>query len=144
MTRSLTAMSRRRHAGFTLIELMITLAIVAIITAIAYPSYRHSVLKSRRSDGQVALMDYAQRLERCYTEYDTYKNTNCPAYKSVISTTGAASEEGYYTVKGVFPSADQFTLTATATTKGGQNDDSSCKTMTLDQTGAKSPPACWK
>ncbi len=143
MIRSLTVMSRRRSAGFTLIELMITLVIVSIITAIAYPSYRHSVLKSRRSDGQVALMDYAQRLERCYTEYDTYKNTNCQAYKSVISAAGAASGEGYYTVKGVFPSTDQFTLTATATTKGGQSDDSTCKSMTLDQTGAKTPPDCW-
>jgi type IV pilus assembly protein PilE len=136
-------MSRRRHAGFTLIELMITLVIVSIITAIAYPSYRHSVLKSRRSDGQVALMDYAQRLERCYTEYDTYKNTNCQAYQNVIGASGAASGEGYYTVKGVLPAADQFTLTATATNKGSQSDDSSCKSMTLDQTGAKTPTACW-
>jgi prepilin-type N-terminal cleavage/methylation domain-containing protein len=52
--------------GFTLIELMIAVVVIAILAAIAYPSYQDSVRKSRRADAKSALMEHAQFMERTY------------------------------------------------------------------------------
>ena len=60
--------------GFTLIELMITVAVVGILAAIAYPSYQDSIRKSRRADAKSALLDAAHRQERFFTENNQYTN----------------------------------------------------------------------
>lgn len=65
--------SRRASGGFTLIELMIVVAIIGIIAAIAYPSYQDQVTKTRRMDAQGALSGFASAMERYYTENGTYK-----------------------------------------------------------------------
>ena len=65
-----------RTGGFTLIELMIAVAIIAILATIAYPSYRQQVLKSQRTEAKTALSDAAQRLERCYTQFNAYNDTD--------------------------------------------------------------------
>ncbi len=93
-----------KHKGFTLIELMIAAAIIAIIAAIAYPSYQDSVRKSRRVDAKAALLNAAQVLERCYTEKSTYKGAGCA--------TTFTTENGYYTIAATINDRD-FTLTAT-------------------------------
>lgn len=59
-------------AGFTLIELMFVVAIVAILLALAYPSYVDQVRKARRADATSTLMDRAQVLERCFSRLNTY------------------------------------------------------------------------
>lgn len=64
--------TRCRNNGFSLIELMVTVAILAILAAIAYPSYRDQILKSRRGDAQTALLEIAQRQERFYAQNATY------------------------------------------------------------------------
>lgn len=58
--------------GFTIVELMITLTIIAILTAIAFPSYRESVLKTKRTEGRAALMKAMQQQERYYSLHTTY------------------------------------------------------------------------
>ena len=67
-------MHRRANRGFTLIELMITVVIISIIAAIAYPSYRMQVMQSRRAEAQAALMSIAQYFERQYSEDGSYSN----------------------------------------------------------------------
>ncbi len=62
----------RRASGFTLMELMIALAVVAILVAIAYPSYVESIRKSRRTEAKTALLDLAARQERYFTTHNAY------------------------------------------------------------------------
>ena len=67
---------RHRESGFTLIELMITVAIIAILAAIAYPSYTQYVRRAHRADAKTALLSNAQFLERNYTESNLYHKTD--------------------------------------------------------------------
>lgn len=122
------------EGGFTLIELMVVVAIIAIIAAIALPSWHRSVLKSDRSDAQVALNEDVQVLERCYTQYGTYKSPPCP----VLATT---SPQNYYSVAS---SATSSTFTITASATASQQDDTGCTTMSVDYSGAKNPISCWQ
>lgn len=68
---ALTAM-RGKTAGFSLIELMIVVAIAAILAVIAYPSYQNKVYQSRRADAHAMLLDAAMRQERFNTDNNTY------------------------------------------------------------------------
>ena len=81
--------SIRRSAGFTLIELMIAVAVVAILASIAYPSYQRYVTESRRTDAKAVLMQVAGQLERCYTVNNDY--SACNAFPR-------DSENGFYKV----------------------------------------------
>ena len=127
---------KTKTRGFSLIELMIVVAAVAILAAIAYPSYRRSVIKSRRSDAKTALMQTAQQLERCYTNFGSYDDANCPVQATSKSNAAITSPEGYYTVN-VTTTATTYTLTATPTSKGAQDEDSTCAQFTLNETGSK-------
>src|SRR5437868_13637740 len=80
-------------AGFTLIELIITVTIVGILVAIAYPAYQDHLIASRRSDGQSALLNTAALMEHFYTENNTYVGANSTSLG--ISYT---SQQGFYKV----------------------------------------------
>ncbi len=138
---------RKTQRGFTLIELMIVVAIIGILAAIAVPQYSDYVTRSRRTDGQSTLLQVAQELERCYTQFSAYNNTSC----AVVGTGGVSetSPEGYYVIAaaGGALSASAFTLTATP--QGAQaTNDSDCTTLTLTHLGGQGATGddadnCW-
>ena len=70
--------TRPEQSGFTLIELMITVAIVGILAAIAYPSYTQYVERARRNDAKAVLLEAAQYMERRFTENRTYAGSTLP------------------------------------------------------------------
>lgn len=133
---------RKAVKGFTLIELMIVVAIIAILGAIAFPSYQDQVRKTRRATAQGDLMELASFMERSFTENNTYVGAVIPFAQSPRSGTA------YYTIANVIAAGppSTFTLTATAQGAGGQSSDG-CGNMTLNQAGAKThtgaEAGCW-
>lgn len=121
-------MTMKKLAGFTLIELMITVAIVGILAAIAYPSYLDQVRQSRRADAQSALLQAANRQERFYTTQYTYANN--------LGDLGmpAETENDAYTLNVDSGDGDGFQISANA--QGDQvNDD--CGKLTINERGEK-------
>lgn len=120
-------MTSYRMHGFTLIELVVVVAIIGILAAIAMPSYRESVLRANRTDAKNALVDLGARQER-------FRFTN-NAYATSLGqlNSSSTSAEGKYTLT-LNATATSFRLTATPTTS--QADDR-CGVLTLDNTGAK-------
>lgn len=133
----------RRVAGFTLIELMIAVAIVAILAAIAYPSYEEQMRKGRRAEGKAALNEVAQRLERCFTRFNAYNAAGCSGVADMTS------ESGWYQVSASAMTATTYTLQAVPQ-RGQATSDTRCGTLTLTHVGARgqsgTPPEgyrCW-
>lgn len=132
-----------RPCGFTLIELVIVVAIVGILAAIAYPSYQNSVMKARRADARAVLMEAAQFMERFYTVNFRYDTASLPA------TLEESPKEGNVKYYDIQLSASQNGFTLSAVPQGTQAADP-CGTLTLDDTGAKGQASgktvdeCWR
>lgn len=138
--------------GFTLIELMITVAIVGILASIAYPSYMSQVRKSRRSDAVQALSQLEQAQERWRANNATYASDSPP--NSQLTTAWPAglgipsdTSGGYYTlaITGT-PTGTAYTATATAKTGKSQASDTNCTILTVtitNGTATNTPTSCW-
>jgi len=124
-----------KSAGFTLIELMIAVAIMGIIAAVGYPSYTDYVKKSRRADGHLALMNSVQSMERCKTSRFTYVGCTIAASQS-------SSPEDYYSITlAAGLTSSKFTIEATA--QNAQESDTDCPKLTINELGERTPIDCW-
>jgi len=127
--------------GVTLIELVVVMMIVAIITAVAVPTYRNYVVRANRSDAKIATLAMAGHLERCFTRYNAYNSANCP-----VDITNVPSPEQHYRVSAVVTAS---TFAITATPQEGQASDP-CGAFRLtsadERTVGGTEPAseCWR
>jgi type IV pilus assembly protein PilE len=142
-----TRLPPRRAAGFTLVELMVTIAIGAVLLAIAIPSYQSQIRKSRRSEARNAVLELASREERYYSIYNLYSQLPSdlgyadPAATGTTWASVGAIGSGYYTVSvtkndptvGPPPTPGTYTIIATAT--GAQLKDTACRKFQVTNTG---------
>jgi len=119
--------------GFTLIELMIVVAIIGILAAIAIPSYQQYVRQSRRAEAQADMMRLALNEEKF--------RANNASYADHTNAILGVQNTSYYTFT-IVAAANTYTITATAA--GRQANDTGCTPLTLNQSGIKGPAGCWK
>lgn len=146
---------RRKSAGFTLIEVMIVVVIVAVLLMIGLPSYENSMQKGRRSDAREALMSVANRQEQFMLDRSAYTKdlqllgfecTGCSAGDPIVS------GEGHYEIDTddttcVASDTTCYELVATPVAGDPQEKDSGCTSFTLTNKGEKSSEGssdnCW-
>ena len=135
----------RIYRGFSLIEMMIVVAILAIVTTWAYSSYRETVIKSHRAEGIGELLIIADRMERHYINRGTYAGASLGTSSTDVHR--ASSENGYYDFD--IPTATTIVFTITATPQDNQANDTKCGTFTYNSIGTKTASGtlpddkCW-
>lgn len=136
-----------KRNGFTLVELMITVAVVAILAMIAIPSYTQYIKRANRTDATKTLTLDAQALERCYSQ--TFSYANCPGFLAATT----VSVEGKYNVTIAVPDptagapAASYLITAVPLAPS-QQADADCQSFTLNTAGTQiatpaGAPKCW-
>ena len=132
-------MKRKKSFGFTLVEVLITVAIIGILSSVAYPSYVDYVIRANRSEGLRELVRIANLQEQYYVDNRSYT--------ALMTDLGLdadpfLTENSHYSIDATVVD-DTFTLVATA--KGTQAlKDTSCGTISITNTGKKTPVSiCW-
>lgn len=137
--------SKFRSRGFTLIELMITVAVIGILAAVAYPAYLDQVRKARRAEAQATLLNISARQQQMLLDTRSYvaaaTAADIPAALN-ISVPNTVTQT--YDIAITVGTATVPSFVVTATPKGTQSADK-CNVMSIDQTGSKSAAiaTCW-
>jgi type IV pilus assembly protein PilE len=140
----------KRTKGFTLVELMVTVAVVAILASIALPAYSTFTRQANRTDATKTMQLAAQSLERCYSQRFTY--LNCNVSGTVVNNASTVTTPNqFYRITFAIPDAQDYTLTAVAIA-APQTGDTQCAQFTLAGTGTQAAQdnlannttkACW-
>jgi len=133
-----TQKAKPQHRGFTLIEMVITVSIVGILSAIAYPSYQSAVRKSNRAAAESFLANVAQRQQQYLLDQRSYASS-----VTTLGTPAPASVTPYYTIAISVAAGPPPSFTASATPFGSQAGDLSGQALTITNTGAKGPSGAW-
>ena len=140
---------RSKQKGVNLLELMMTLVIVALLTSFAYPSFMQSVRKGKRTDAHTAMTRVAANLERFFSTNGTY-TTDVAVLGLNMDGDNAMSDQEEYVITvtpGPTGIGSSYTVNATAVVGGSQSKDTGCTTFTLNSLGVRTPdPAdskCW-
>lgn len=132
-----------RARGFTLIELMVAIAIIAILAAVALPGYQSHVRKSRRAVAATCLQELAQQMERRYTTHMNYTGGTLPSAPCVTDLQSA------YTLQFAASQPTTTTFILQAIPRGPQAGDAACMTLSLnhqgvrERTGTADVKSCW-
>jgi type IV pilus assembly protein PilE len=142
---------RRLARGVTLIELMTVVVVVAILAAIAIPSYRQYLLRSNRTEAKAALLQLQTAQEKFYLQRNAFTADVTGAPPAGLGLTGV-TETGKYAISVALDDGDgqSYTATATPAAGGGQEDDTQCVDFTIDERGTKGVTGplgqrdCWR
>jgi type IV pilus assembly protein PilE len=129
---------KRRRCGFSLIELLIALAIVAILSAIAWPGYGAMIQRAHRNDARFALLRLQQLQERHYATHLRYAGQLGTAADPDTLVAASRSEGGRYLLSITAAEDGQgYTATATVRDGGAQARDSQCRQLSVDHSGQR-------
>ncbi len=137
-----------KQSGFTLAELLVTIAILALLMAIALPSYAEHVRKARRSDAQITLQNLANAQETYFFQHNEYATKFSSLRGVADSVLTIPSEESFYEITMI---AEKFSWSLSARATGAQADDHQCASFTLTHLGihtaedaaGKVAGSCW-
>jgi type IV pilus assembly protein PilE len=140
---------KSKAAGFTLIELMITVAVVAILSAVAYPSYASYVLRTNRTAAASCMAELGQFMERVYVGNLRYDQNNGSA--TTLPALQCSSDlSARYSFAFAGSTLATTTYTINAVPRGSQASDTACGTLSLTQAGTKgisgssTVASCWR
>lgn len=129
--------------GLTLVEVIVTVAIIGIVAAVAWPTYSDLQQRNRRVEGRTAVLLAQAYMEKCFTRYRDYSNSNCDLPTALTASAALNYNIGFATSS---RTANAYTLEAKIKSGGLQESDTDCATISISNTGDKSGSTntfCW-